>query len=145
MSIDTERFSTVPLFEGLNPSEIMGVLKIAEDVTANAGEAIVKEGDPGDGFYVIGKGAFDVVKGDVDNALARLEELSFFGEMSLVSHEPRTASVICVEAGRLKKFPLEAFTKMIEEESPVAFKVIHNMARMMAHRLARLEERMAGE
>ena len=147
MTIDTERFSTVPLFEGLKPLEISSFLKISEDVVAKAGDVIVKEGDPGDGFYVIGKGAFDVVKGDAatNTALARLQELSFFGEMSLVSNEPRTASVICVEEGRLKKFPVSAFQQLFETHDSVAHRVIYNMSRILAQRLTRLEERYLSE
>jgi len=142
MSIDTERFTTVPLFEGLTHREIADLLRIAEDVVANAGDVIVKEDDPGDGFYVIGKGSYDVIKGDNPNApLARLQELSFFGEMALVSQKPRTASVICVAEGRLKKFPVEEFQKLFDEGDPVAHRVIYNMARILADRLTRLEER----
>ncbi len=146
MNVDTERFSTVPLFEGLEPMQVAGFLRIAEDVVASAGDVIVKEGNAGDGFYVIGKGAYDVIKGDSpDNALARLEELSFFGEMSLVSNLPRTASVICVEEGRLKKFPLAGFQELFDSADPVAYRVIFNMSRILAERLARLEERFLAE
>ena len=89
MEINTEKFSTVPLFEGLEQREIIDLLRIAEDVVAEEGQEIVRQGQAGDGFYVIAAGAFEVVKSGAEQAvLARLEELSYFGEMSLVSIAP---------------------------------------------------------
>ena len=143
MEINTEKFSTVPLFEGLEQREIIDLLRIAEDVVAEEGQEIVRQGQAGDGFYVIAAGAFEVVKSGAEQAvLARLEELSYFGEMSLVSNDPRAASVICVESGRLKKFPSDKFNALLAEGSVTAYKVIHSMCRILAQRLARLEERM---
>ena len=143
--MDTEKFETVPLFAGLAQQEIMKLLKISESLTANPGDAIVRQGDPGDGVYVIAAGAFEVQKtGAQKKSLARLEELSFFGEMSLVSAEPRAASVVCVQAGRLKKIPADKFNQLLEAGDLTAYKVIHNMSRILAQRLARLEERVVG-
>ena len=95
MSTDTETFATVPLFEGLEYTDIGRILKISENVSASAGDVILREGEPGDAFYIISAGAFEVRKGA--NVLARLEGLSFFGEMSLVSEAPRVADVVCDE------------------------------------------------
>ena len=115
---------------------------IGEDVVAEEGLEVVRQGEPGDGFYVISAGAFEVLKaGPESTVLARLEELSYFGEMSLVSNEPRAASVICVQAGRLKKFPKEKFNALLDKDDVTAYKVVRNMSRILAQRLARLEER----
>ena len=140
--MDTEKFATVPLFLGLAHPEILKILRISEHVVAQPGTVIVREGDPGDGVYIIASGAFEVVKSGAEKAVARLGELSFFGEMSLVRDEPRSASVVCVEAGRLKKIPADKFNELLEAEDQTAYKVIHRMCRILADRLARLEERL---
>ncbi len=141
--IDTEQFATVPLFTGLSQQEIVKLIKISENLTANPGDEIVRQGDTGDGVYVIAAGAFEVQKSGAETkALARLEELSFFGEMALVSDDPRSASVVCVEAGRLKKFPVDKFNQLLEAGDLTAYKVIRNMSRILAQRLARLGERV---
>ena len=92
-------------------------------------------------------GAFEVVKkrreGDV--VLARLEELSFFGEMSLATKKPRVASVVCVEPGRLKRFPIKRFEELLDRDEPAASKVIRSMCGVLADRLARLESRLVSE
>jgi CRP-like cAMP-binding protein len=143
--IDTERFATVPLFVGLNQKEILQLLKISESLTAEPGDEIVREGDAGDGIYVIAAGAFEVQKAGAETTvLARLEELSFFGEMSLVSNAPRAASVVCVEAGRLKKVPADKFNELLDAGDLTAYKVIRNMSQILAQRLARLEDRVVG-
>ena len=72
MTIDTERFSRVPLFVGLEPNDIAKLLQIAEDLSTEPGDVIVREGEPGDGFYVIGDGVFEVVRGGAsENIMAR--------------------------------------------------------------------------
>ncbi len=146
--IDTEKFAQVPLFVGLSQPEIVKLIKISENLTANPGDVIVRQGDVGDGVYVIAAGAFEVQKAGAESkkkkGLARLEGMSFFGEMALVSDEPRSASVVCVEAGRLKKFPVGKFHQLLDAGDLTAYKVIRNMSRILAQRLARLGERVVG-
>ncbi len=142
MSVDIERFGTVPLFEGLKHTEVADLLRIAEDVAAKEGDEIVRQGDAGDGFYIIGAGKFEVLKsGKNSEVLARLEDLSYFGEMSLIAEDERSASVICVEAGRLKKIPKDKFKTQLESGDITAYKVVLNMCRILARRLARADER----
>jgi CRP-like cAMP-binding protein len=145
MDVPTEAYTTVPLFEGLKPLEIMELLKIAEDVDAEPGDVVVQEGAPGDGFYVVGAGRFDVMKEGIEEPLAHLDTMSFFGEMSLVTHSARSATVVCTEAGRLKRFPIDQFDALLEAGDVVAYKVIHRMSRILAHRLARVQNRLARE
>ncbi len=141
--IDTEKFATVPLFLGLSQPEIVKLIKISENLTANSGDVIVREGDVGDGVYIIAAGAFEVRKSGAESkSLARLEGMSFFGEMALVSDEPRSASVVCVESGRLKKFDVTKFNELLDAGDLTAYKVIRNMSRILAQRLARLGERV---
>lgn len=151
MTVEMEHYAAVPLFKGLKPDDIMRLLKIAKDVVASAGDLIVREGEPGDGFFVIAKGVFEVRKRRASRdpeapaeeaaLLARLGEFSFFGEMSLVTYAPRAATVACVEPGRLKKFPTVEFEKLLDRGDLAAHKVIRNMCTILAERLARMGER----
>jgi CRP-like cAMP-binding protein len=137
-----ESFSKVPLFDGLEPAEISELLRITENVETKAGELVVQQGTPGDGFYVIGAGSFEVLKsGNKDEVLARLENMSSFGEMSLVTDDERSASVMSVSEGRLKRFPKDRFQALIDEGNVPAFKVVRNMCRMLARRLAASDHR----
>ncbi len=143
--IATEKFATVPLFVGLDQTEIMKLMKLGPNVAARKGEVVVRQGEPGDGIYVIAAGAFEVrKKGAQEKVLARLEQLSFFGEMSLVSDEPRAASVVCVEDGRLKKIPLDKFRQLLDANDLTAYRVIRNMSRILAQRLSGIADRFVG-
>ena len=138
MSITSEQFSRVPLFDNIEPLEIADFLEISEGVTVHKCEIVFQTGDLGDGFFVISRGRFEVkLRGET---LAELGELSFFGEMSLLSNTLRSATVICTEPGRLKFFPKEKFLQRLQNNDLVAYKVIYNMSRIMATRLEKLDE-----
>lgn len=144
MSTDyVESFQRVPLFEGLQPAEISDLLRIAEDVESKKGDTVVLQGSPGDGFYIIATGSFEVLKsGNRNEVLARLEKNAYFGEMSLVSEDVRSATVMCTEDGRLKKVGKNPFNRLLDEGDLTAFKVVRNMARILAQRLAASDERL---
>ncbi len=140
MAIEVERFAAVPLFDELSPLEIADLLPLAETVSAKPGDVILQEGGAGDALYIISHGAFEVVKqGKQNTVLARLEEMSFFGEISLVTNRPCTASVICVEAGRLRKFSKEKIQNLLKADNMIAYKLIYGMSRILAERLAALD------
>jgi CRP-like cAMP-binding protein len=96
------------------------------------------------GLYIIAAGAFEVVrtKPEGEMRLARLEELSHFGDMALVADQPHGADVVCVEAGRLKRLSVEKFKELLANDDLSAYKVVRNMAQVMANRLQKLGEAM---
>ena len=139
-----ERFPTVPIFKGLEGLEIARLLEDAVDVATNPGQVVIEQGKPGDGLFVIGAGAFEVVRTHQgkETVIARLEELSSFGEMSLFDDSVRSASVICREAGRLKRFPADKFHALLDRDDPVAYRVTYNIAGLLARRLAAVDDRL---
>ena len=65
-----------------------------------AGEAVIRGGDQGDSMFVLCEGLLEVKisvkEGQTPQRVARLEAGMFFGEMSMLTGEPRSASVIAV-------------------------------------------------
>ena len=139
-----ERFPTVPLFDGLEPLQIARLLDHAEDIECGEGDVVIEQARPGDGLYVIGAGVFEVTRSWDGNTvvLARLEELSSFGEMSLFEEATRSASVTCIKPGRLKKFSRAAFHALLDADDPVAYRVTYNICGMLARRLAAVDDRL---
>jgi putative ABC transport system ATP-binding protein len=87
------------LFAALTPSTLS---QVADKMTLEkhaAGATIIRQGDPGDKFYLIrsGRARVSTVEGTTSRVLATLEEGDFFGEAALLSGEPRNASVVGVE------------------------------------------------
>jgi putative ABC transport system ATP-binding protein len=83
-------------FKRLSPGELTN---IAEKVTRrhfNAGDVVVQEGEQGEELFLISEGEVEIVRDD--HEVARLGPTEFFGELSLISGEPRNATVIATEA-----------------------------------------------
>ena len=97
-----ELFSQIDIFVGLEPGVVGKLAAASQRRLFDAGEILVNEGDEGDSLFVIEKGSVRVTKTDPDQGgksidLAVLEEGAFFGEMSLLTGEPRSATVIARE------------------------------------------------
>ena len=135
-----------PMFERLSPGELMEIVPIVDVVPYRAGEVVFSEGDAGDAWYVIYKGAVDVLRqgrsGEV--AINRLGPRTCFGEIAILDGSPRSASIRTSEDSVMFRIPREAFDSLIEAEHLVAYKLIHQMAILLASRqrgsTARLSE-----
>jgi CRP-like cAMP-binding protein len=86
------------VFEGVPEDARMALADRFRLKTFQDGEEVVREGEPGDTFYLIRSGQVDVVtssmqaKGD-QVELSRMGEGDFFGEVALLTDKPRTATV----------------------------------------------------
>ena len=139
-----ERYSSVPLFVGLQPEEIGALLGYSEQVDVEPGTIVIQEGEKPTAFYVIEEGVLDVILTDrVDEAkvLARLSDLSCFGEMGLVCEDAHSASVIAVEPCRLRKFDIARMKQLLEMEDRTVYRMVLGLARLIAQRLQMSDER----
>lgn len=86
-----------PLFSDLREGPFKEMIARMVLRSFAAGEAIIKEGDQGQSFFILSSGEARVEKktaGPEPMVLARFSEGAFFGEMALLQEGPRTASVI---------------------------------------------------
>jgi CRP-like cAMP-binding protein len=107
----------IPIFSGLSPEDLDKVLGKMEECSFNAGTIIFSQGDLGDSFYFIESGAVQVVvKGATGKpeAVALLGPQYWFGEMGLLSGEPRSASIITVKETVLWKLSRDAWDEIIK-------------------------------
>ncbi len=95
----TERLSAVDIFSPLTPAELARLSASSESHTYAPGESIIRAGDAGDSMFVVNRGAVEVRITDNgrQRAVAELDEGKFFGEMALLTGEPRTAHVVATE------------------------------------------------
>jgi cAMP-dependent protein kinase regulator len=101
-----------PLFEMLSPEERTAFVQEMELETHDEGSVVITEGDPGTSMYVIASGEVKVyTRGTAGTIyLARLGEGDFFGEVSVLTGKPRTATITAsqrTEVLRLDKVKLD--------------------------------------
>jgi small-conductance mechanosensitive channel len=99
------RLKKIPILE-LLPQEDIGLLasRVSPGMYGD-GEAIVHQGCPGDSMYIISHGDCDIYIKGVEKPIATLIEGDFFGEMSLLTGEPRSATVVA--KGDTKVFEID--------------------------------------
>jgi twitching motility protein PilT len=106
------------LFRALKPEQLPQLVKVAELQRFDPGEAIVRQGDPSDSFYVVidGSAAVTVNKGQGDEVeIGQIPLPSSVGEVSLLLNEPRTASVTAKTPVTALKFSGKAFEAMFQK------------------------------
>ena len=80
----------VPLFRGLDASQLYRLAELAADVQAADGEILMRQGEAGDEFFVVISG--NVVVEREGQRLSRLGPGDFLGEIALIDGRPRTAT-----------------------------------------------------
>ncbi len=115
----------IPLLSDLPPEAFARILAAVELRRLASGEAILREGEPGDAFFMLARGTARVtrragggattVTGESDVLLATLGEGSIVGEMALVSGAPRGATVSIVDDGDVLAFGREALGAVARE------------------------------
>jgi CRP-like cAMP-binding protein len=129
---------TSPLFEMLSQPELEVLAELSKLRRYAPGDIVFEEGDLGDSLYVIVMGQLDVVKRvdpSGERLLATLKDRDFFGEMSLVDKEYRSATVRAKSEAQLLQLSAEnlvAFRRTYKDG--FAFLLI-NIARVLSGRL----------
>jgi small-conductance mechanosensitive channel len=88
--------ASVDLFGSMPPELRREIAIAASSAVYGSGEAVVRQGDPGQSMFVIASGAVSIVLEPARNEVARIPAGGYFGEMSLLTGEPRTATVLAV-------------------------------------------------
>ncbi len=88
-----QSLAATPVLGGLEPDALRSLAAAADERIYGDGEVIVCEGDPGESMFLVRSGRAAVTIGRDKREVARIDAGGYFGEMSLLTGEPRTATV----------------------------------------------------
>lgn len=128
-----------PLFAGLEEKEVHRLVDLSQLHHCQPGETIVAQGSVGDSLFLLCAGTLRVsAEGEKGRAiaLATLDEPGiFFGEVSLVDHGPRSATVKAAGEAVVLKVSLEVLERFFMEFEDTQVMVLRNLAKVLAQRL----------
>lgn len=140
------QLQSIPIFQGLSEADLDGLLTFVDRVDLQANQRLFAEDDPADAFFVVLSGGLDVHmrgKDGAEHRLAHLEPGAVIGEISLLIGGERSASADATEPTVLLRFPDRRFRGMLEAGSLPAYRVVCNLARVLATRLRAADAQMA--
>jgi hypothetical protein len=89
----------LPAFAPLPPLALEAVARAAAEISVDAGQIVMTEGEEGDRFYAVADGSFDVVTGG--RRVSTVERGGCFGEVALLANVARTATITATRLGCL--------------------------------------------
>jgi len=133
------------LFEGLLPEEIEMLGEVTQQKKYTEGEIVFKQGDVGDSLYLLVEGAVEVLHKREDgkeHIITVLEAPEFFGEMSLIDKEYRSATIRAKREAVmlcLTNENLHSFARVYKNGFTL---VVINIARVLSSRLRETNQKL---
>jgi CRP-like cAMP-binding protein len=130
------------LCRALSSAEVDAIAAIAETREIAAGRELFREGEPGDGLFLVVSGEVDIVKSGPagPRSLAHLGEGAILGEISLLTSEARSATGRALIDTRVLHLPMQPFRALLASGSgtgsTAALKMVAAIAEVLSRRLA---------
>jgi len=121
-----DALARIPLSAGLEPHDLDAIGQIAREQEVAPGNVLIEEGEPGKRFFVLLHGQAEVRRNG-----ARLNTLGhgdFFGEISLLSDRPPTASVVASSPARVLVIGPHEFRQLLEDTPLMQMKIVRALA-----------------
>lgn len=135
-----------PLFDNLLPAELTMLADLFSIREYATGDFVFREGDVGDSMFVIAYGGVEVLRknpsGDLQS-IAELDAPQFFGEMSLIDKEYRSASIRARASAKLLQLSNENLHIFAKNYRNGFTWVVVNIARVLSARLRETNRRLA--
>ncbi len=134
-SVTKDWLSQIDLFAGLSKEQIKKLIGLSTKKRFKRGETVFDQGDPSEDFQIIQSGEFDVYLWDhimkIERPLSQLKPGEIFGEIGVLTGEPRSASIRCVSDGVTWAWEHRRFVDFLEKNQKGGLA----LARTLAHRL----------
>lgn len=143
--LDIAKLQSFPVFGGLRADIIEILIRSGDIIRKSNNEIFFNEGDPADALFVLLDGKVEVIRlRERPYHVNFLEKGDCFGEMGLIDHQPRSASVRVINAATVIRVPLDAFFKVYERDVKQYSMLQMNMAREVSRRLRKADDGLLG-
>jgi CRP-like cAMP-binding protein len=130
-----EYLKNLPPFKNLTDETLSSLSENLKIVNYPKGTIIFHAGDKGDSFYVIKEGTVNVFITAPDSEekviLSNLNESDYFGEMALLTGEPRSASVESATDVSLIRLEKKAFEELLEKDPKISISISHMISQRL--------------
>lgn len=109
----------VPILSTLTAYERSKIADALETQKYPAGTVIIKEGDPGEDFYLLESGEAEAYKAGIDQAVKLYKKGDFFGELALLNDVPRAASVVSKTEVKVALLGKSGFQRLLGPVEPI--------------------------
>ena len=131
----------IPFFSEIGSKSLVKVIPSLEERVFPRGSTVIKQGDPGDSFYIIRRGTVRIMLERPDRPVVTVAQLGpkeGFGEMALLTEQPRSASVVAMTDIEAWCLPKAAFAQLLSENLSLAL----YFNRILTQRLRTLQEEL---
>lgn len=137
----------LPLFGGLPSNDLHTVAGYMNFFELDAGETLFKEGDPGDSVCFVVQGGLDVIKeggaAGTSAVIATVSRYRSIGEMSVIDHTPRSATVRARVKTAMVSFSKDGFDDLLEKHPRIGIHILKQIARLISMNLRKTSSRLA--
>lgn len=137
-----EIFSDFPPTTPENKARLERICAALGQKSFNEGDLIIREGDEGDMLYILYEGTVQVRRktpSEDEFAVVNLtkEQNVFFGEVALIDHDKRSASVMALTDCKTLTLTNEDFINLCEKDTYFGYKVLYRIAKRLTASLRR--------
>jgi CRP/FNR family cyclic AMP-dependent transcriptional regulator len=125
-----EHLANVPLFASLSKKELRQISQLATRLEEPAGTVLIKEGRIGREFMIVIDGEIEIRKGD--QLIATQGPGSYVGEIALLEHRPRTATVIATTPVSIEVIGQREFAGLLAEVPELSQQLLATVASRLA-------------
>ncbi len=119
-----------PLFRQLKPEELRALENIARERNVAAHQDVFREGDEGDGVYVVKSGQVQIsgVVGDKRHVFSSVEPGELFGEMAVLENKPRSATATASKDSVVYFIPRDEMLKLVDNSPALAMGLLREIS-----------------
>ena len=126
-----KHLATVPLFQNLSKKQLRLVSQLATELEEPAGTVLIEEGKPGHEFIIVIEGEIEIRHGG--RVMREYGPGSYVGEIALLEHRPRTATVVAKTPVKLEVIAQREFAGLLAEVPELSQKVTEAAAERLAN------------